>query len=143
MGYELHIVRDPEWWIEGHEGGIPLDDWIAYLNSDSSMRLDGNAVINLPDGSNLGYSSDGLAVWTNHAGNVEGGSQAWFDFRDNRIVVKSPDQEILAKMLSIANRLSAIVVGDEGEEYKSATDHGIESCVPPGSTVRRRWWRFW
>jgi hypothetical protein len=42
---------------------------------------------------------------------------AWFDYRRSRVVVKSPDDEILGKMRQIASALGAKVIGDEGELY--------------------------
>jgi hypothetical protein len=46
------------------------------------------------------------------------GNKAWFDWRDGCIVVKNPDDEILNKMKQIAVQLRAIVVGDDGEQYR-------------------------
>ncbi|MEO9593743.1 hypothetical protein, partial [Rhodopirellula bahusiensis] len=83
------------------------------------------AEVELPDGSTLRTENEGLAVWTEYPGNEDGGNQAWFDFRHHAIVVKNPDQDILTKMLEIAARLNAKVIGDEGEEYKAPTDHGV------------------
>jgi hypothetical protein len=60
------------------------------------------------------------------------------------VVVKNPDQEILKKMWSIADSLSAKVQGDEGELY------GADGCsidIAPIRTdviyLKKPWWKLW
>lgn len=50
MGYEVHIVRNEEWWDEDVGGGISLDEWKAYVDTDGTMRLDNVAEASTPDG---------------------------------------------------------------------------------------------
>ena len=45
---------------------------------------------------------------------------AWFYFWEGNVFVKNPDSEILRKMWSLAQALSAKVRGDEGEDYDAA-----------------------
>jgi hypothetical protein len=45
---------------------------------------------------------------------------AWFLYRKGYVTVKNPDEEILRKMWSIAQDLSAKVQGDDGEIYDSS-----------------------
>ena len=126
--------------------GITLAEWASLLADDDTMRMDGVAEVDLPDGSTLRTENEGLAVWTDYAGNEDGGNQAWFDFRDGAIVIKNPDQDILAKMLEIAAMLDAKVVGDEGEEYETPTDHGVPTrgaMQKMLSVQRKPWWKFW
>lgn len=125
MGYELHIVRNDACWREQAGGGISLTEWSSLVADDETMRMEAVAEIELPDGTLLRYENEGLAVWSECVGNERGGKQRWFDFRHNAIVVKHPDRDVLAKMLDIAAKLDAKVVGDEGEEYKSPTDLGV------------------
>jgi len=146
MGYDFYIVRNEEWWDEEIKGGISLAEWASLVRADDTMRLDGYAEIALPNGSTLRTESEGLAVWTEYDGNEDGGNQAWFDFCDNAIVVKNPDQDVLKKMLEIAKALDARIFGEEGEEYKLPTDHGISTrstMQQMVSTQRKPWWRFW
>ena len=146
MGYELHIVRNDEWWDEDTGGGIPFDEWSSLLDADDSMRMDGFAEVSSPDGAKLRIENEGLAVWTGYPANIDGGNQAWFDFREGRIVCKNPDQDILKKMLEIADALNAKIVGDEGEEYNSQTDHGVparSSNPKRNGPEAKPWWRFW
>ena len=146
MGYELHIVRNEECWDGETGGGISLAEWSSLVDADNTMRMDGFAKVDLPDRSALRTESEGLAVWTEYAGNEEGGNQAWFSFHENAIVVKNPDQDILTKMLEIAAELDAKVIGDDGEQYKSPTDHGTltrEAMLKMLSGQRKPWWKFW
>ena len=146
MGYDLHISRNDEWWDEEGGGGISFAEWSSFVDADETMRMDGFAEVDLPDGSTLRTESEGLAVWTGYAGNEDGGNQAWFDFRHHAIVVKNPDQDILTKMLEIAATLNAKVIGDEGEEYTLPTDHGVPTRAAMQQMVsapRKPWWKFW
>jgi hypothetical protein len=116
-----------------------LKDWLAYVEADSEMRLDNFAEAQTPDGI-LRYENIGLAVWTAYSHHGEGGSMAWFDFRRGNIVVKNPDEEILAKMCRIAEALQARVQGDEGEYYPEA----LKSYLSTGPTLRTKdkpWWK--
>jgi hypothetical protein len=51
----------------------------------------------------------------------------WFDFRQGNVVVKNPDTEVLRKMWSLAQALSANVQGDDGEGYDAS---GQQRPVP-------------
>lgn len=143
MGYEVHIVRNAEWWDEEVGGGISLDEWRAYVETDKTMRLDNAAEANTPEGHVIRYENRGLAVWVAYSGHEESGNKAWFDFRDGSIVVKNPDESILRKMHQIASRLAAKVVGDDGEEYDADGRIIGDSESTPAPPVRKPWWKFW
>ncbi|RKS68737.1 hypothetical protein BZB76_5864 [Actinomadura pelletieri DSM 43383] len=42
---------------------------------------------------------------------------AWLDWRDGCVVVKNPDEVLIAKMCEIAKKFGARVQGDEGEYH--------------------------
>ena len=115
MGYDVHITRASDW-TEAESVPITLDDWLALVEADAEMRLDGYAAASTPEGT-LRYENKGLVVWTKYSRHDVNGNRAWFDYRRGRVVVKNPDEEILAKMKQLAAKLGANVVGDEGEEY--------------------------
>jgi hypothetical protein len=115
MGYDVHITRANDW-TEAKSAPIRLEEWLTLIQSDPEMQLDGFADAKTPDGV-LRYENQGLVVWKAYSGNGVNGNMAWFDYRDGCITVKNPDEEILAKMKQIAKKLSAKVIGDEGEEY--------------------------
>ncbi len=116
MGYDFHITREYER-TESEPAPIRLDEWKAYVASDAEFRMVNSAEVTTPRGETIRYDNEGLALWTAHSrgGNVR--NTVWFDYRNGRIVVKNPDDEIRDKMKEIARVLGARVIGDEGEEY--------------------------
>jgi hypothetical protein len=119
MGYDVHITRKENWW-EDNGPEISLDEWISVVTGDRDMRLDGYAEAQLGDGSVLRYERDGLSVWTAYSGHGKDGNMPWFDLCRGCVDVKNPDPEILQKMWSLAQVLSAKVQGDEGEFYDAS-----------------------
>ncbi len=116
MGYDVRITRKQDWWDDnGPE--IGLAEWIAVVKADREMRLDGFAETSVGDGQTLRIENPGLSVWMSYSGHGKNGNMARFDFRNGDVVVKNPDAEILQKMWSLAQALSARVQGEEGELY--------------------------
>jgi hypothetical protein len=111
MGYDIHIRRPNQ--ADGKKSPITLEEWHRVVNEDPDMQLEGFAEAHSPSGEVIRYENKGLALWTAHSGH----HKVWFDYRNGRIVVKSPDAEVLAKMRAIAVKLGARVQGDEGEFY--------------------------
>jgi hypothetical protein len=142
MGYELHVTRRSDW-TDDDGDAISQDEWLAYVESDPTMRLDGYAEAETTDGRVLRVESPGLAVWTAYSGHGVDGGMAWFDlsFHGN-VIVKNPDAEIIGKMLEVAGALAAGVQGDDGEWY---TEDNIEELMASPPEHRRRrdipWWR--
>jgi hypothetical protein len=116
MGYDVHITRREDW-CERAGPAISIEEWSKLLAQDAEMRLDGYAEISAPDGTTIRIEEEGLAVWTAYSVHQENGNRVWFSFYDGNITCKNPDAEILMKMWRIAQKLSAIVQGDEGESY--------------------------
>ncbi len=116
MGYDIHITRADEW-FDSQSESITMDEWIAYIQSDPEMRLDGYAEATTPEGDTIRIESEGLAVWTAYSGHGVAGNMAWIDVFNGRITVKNPDREIRQKMFAIATKLNARVQGDDGELY--------------------------
>ena len=100
MGYDVHITRKSKWHGEGPD--ITLDEWLGYIASDASMRLDGYAEATTTAGDVLRIEDPSMAVWTGYTGHGRDGSMAWFWHSRGSIVVKNPDPEILDKMVCIA-----------------------------------------
>lgn len=144
MGYEVHITRKTEWFAE--DGPVlSLEDWLAYVGSDSEMRPDGYAEATTPKGETLRTENPGIAVWTAYSGHGLNGNMAWFCHFQDRVTVKNPDAEILRTMHSIATSLGARVQGDEGEEY--GADGKEKQHASEGRSVtssgKKPWWQFW
>jgi hypothetical protein len=142
MGYDVHIVRNNEWWNEEVGGGISLDEWESYLGSDPTMRMDGFAEADTAEENVLRYENEGLAVWVAYSGDDRDGNRAWFDYRNGSVIVKNPDDEILKQMCSIALQMEAKVLGEEGEEYG---ENGLVEGVSETESAytKKPWWKFW
>jgi len=115
-GYAIHITRASHW-TESSAHPITLNEWVAYVRSDSEMRLDSSAESTNGAGDRLVYRAPGIAVWTKWAGGGVGGGQAWFYYEDGAISAKDPDPAILKKAYRIAVVLNARLQGDDGELY--------------------------
>jgi hypothetical protein len=115
MGYDVHITRADDWFKSKYKP-IMLEEWLSLVDQDTEMRFDGIAEA-VVSGGVLRVEGEGLSVWTAYSKHGEGGNMAWFDFAEGRVVVKNPDDEILAKMKQIAQVFNARVVGDDGETY--------------------------
>jgi hypothetical protein len=116
MGYDGHITRAAAW-TDSESAPIMLDEWLAYVQSDPEMRLDGFTEIPLPDGRILRTEIAGLSVWTGYSRDGQDPNRACFEWIRGEIVVKDPDLEILRKMHAIARRLGARVQGEDGTFY--------------------------
>ena len=99
MAYELRIERP--------KGEISMEEWLAVVDADPAMKLEGKAETTTDSGIDLGYDSPGLAVW----------NETFFDFRQGRIYVAGPSKADIAQMKKLAATLKAKVIGDEGEDY--------------------------
>lgn len=144
MGYEVHITRKSDWFAE--EGAeITLQEWLACVESDPDMRLDDAAEAVNADGETIRFERPGIAVWTAYRGHGEGGNMAWFCHFDDRITVKNPDLEILAKMHHLSRALGAKVQGDDGEIYDAFGDSDWQEPVSdsPAKPSIKPWWKFW
>ena len=131
MGYDLHITRKDDWWDEDGPV-ITLDKWLAVVEADPDLRLDGFAEMILPDGATLRMDDPSLTVWTVPAEPV------WFRHVEDRIICKNPDDEIIAKMVQLAAQLGGNVQGEEGERYDGSTPP--EAGPPDAATPKKRRW---
>lgn len=142
MGYNLHITRNTA--PDRDDGGISFLEWHQYTQDDPSLRLDGIAEANGPNGEILRITDPGITVWTEHPTATEETGLAWLHHCCGEILVTHPDQEFLAKMLSIASDLDALVIGDDGEQYVKPTDHGIRPAIARiQSSATKPWWKCW
>ena len=148
MGYDIHITRQENWFDEDGTRQISIDEWKSILSSDNEMRLDGFAETTTANGETIRIDSKGLSVWTKYSGNGLNGNYAWFDYSRGNIVCKNPDDEIINKMLDIAERLNAKVQGDEGEIYERSiinkfSSRYITETNDVQTKSKKPWWKFW
>ena len=112
MGYDLRITRAIDWTANrGVEISTP--EWMAVVAADPELVVDpGNG----PFAARFGATG-------------------WFDWFEGNIFTTDPTFATAKKMLSLAQQLSAVVQGDEGEFYNSAnqwTQHLSQARSPGG-----------
>lgn len=148
MGYEVHITRQENWFDEDDSREISFYEWTQILAHDNEMRLDNFAEATTTSGETIRVESEGLSVWTKYSGNGLNNNYAWFDYSRGSIVCKNPDDEIINKMLDIAERLNAKVQGDEGEIYERSANNKISYKHTTENNHnqtdnKKPWWKFW
>lgn len=99
MGYDLRITRSTDW-AENTDSEIPSEEWLAMVDADPDLQPD-------PDGGPFAARFS---------------SRAWFDWYEGNVLTTDPDRRTVAKMLELAQRLSGVVQGDDGEFYESERD---------------------
>lgn len=103
MGYDLRITRSIDWTAnQGQE--ITRAEWLALVEEDPELTL---------DPANGPYAA-------------RFGTDGWFDWFEGNILTTDPDFAVVTKMMRLAERLSGIVQGDNGEFYDSANQWSRE-----------------
>jgi hypothetical protein len=112
MGYDLHITRK-EYWASPEGPVIPLSEWTAYVATDPEIVQDWDN--DGPENTRFISHPDQWPIWWSERG---------------EIYTKNPDPLVIAKLVQIAKRLDARVVGDNDEIY------GLDPEDPTKPTLR-------
>ena len=131
MGYELSIQRINQ------ANQISTIEWQSYIESDVEFDAIEELSIELKNGKVLTIPIPNAGLWKSSLGEVP------FTFSEEIgwVSVKNPDSWVIAKMISIANQLDAIVLGEEGELYdQSYLNKESQKESKPDD---KRWWEFW
>lgn len=111
-GYDAHISRAKDW-TESKKTPITLIEWTDFTKTDPEFRLvDAGVAKNPATGETIEVKGSGMAVWTDPKNKKEW----YFSYHEGEISVRDPEGDVLTKMKSIARKLKAKVIGDEGEE---------------------------
>jgi len=137
VSYDGHITRKT-FWVDPEGPEISLAEWLAVVRADPEMEADGYNETRQDDGSVLRTEREAAWLWTAYSHNDESDREAWFVYQHGEIAVKYPDAEVIGKMWSIAQALSAKVQGDDGEIYDASGNKVSE--VP---SRQKPWWWFW
>lgn len=108
MGYDIHITRRQDW-SDSEGPAVSLAGWLAYVEADPEMRLDGYAEAELTDGSVLRAEDPSMAVWVEHPQHGKRDGLAWMWWSHGNVLAKNPDEDTLRKMWRIAQSLGAKV----------------------------------
>lgn len=101
MGYDLHITRKECWAEEEDKRCITSQEWQTYVENDPD-------VISNPEN-----PQEDNYLYIRAAGDWP----LWFNPRLGNIYTKNPEQDVIEKMLKIAQALNARVQGDDQEFY--------------------------
>jgi len=145
MGVELHITRKENWYDEEPAQDILLAEWLQYVSEDPEFRLDNYAQVDVPNKGILRVEEEGIAVWTAYSGEGVGQNHAWFTYWRGCVIVKNPGQEIINKMVAVAEALGAKVQDDEGTVYEKEAylDRQGKDVSVLAHGAKKKWWRLW
>ena len=120
MGYDLHITK-AESWVDASDHPIPRDAWERVVEFDPELVASPDHYYELRDESG-NLSRVYGTLWTSHS------DDAVFWFQGGEVTAKNPDDLTILKMLGLADRLDARVLGDDGESYqRKAASPGWEA----------------
>ena len=140
VGYDLHITRKTDWFEEdGPE--ITASDWLTYVATDKSIKLDHRAEQARDSGREVEGIEETKAIWIGWEKHEAGVSEMPIWHSAGNIVCKNPSPEMVRKMFLIADALDAKLQGEEGEEYDSTGE--VVGGKPGGGLGKKKWWKFW
>ena len=99
MGYEVHITRTRDWSISDSMP-ITFEEWAGFVADEDDIRPD-------PKNQNTDFlvKRVGREDWP----------LRWE--KNGTVTTKNPDAESVVRMIKAAEKLGAMVVGDENERY--------------------------
>ena len=139
MGYDVCIKRvDPK---------ISQKEWLNYIENDFEFELINEFHSEFTSGGSLDIEIPNSGLWKNEIPFV-------FYEEYGEITVKNPDIDTIKKMISVANVLNAVVIGENKELYdesylikqKDLPPINVDDYKP--LKIRRynpnkKWWQFW
>jgi hypothetical protein len=109
MGFYVYITRrqNPN---PGESGpAIELSEWQSIVADDATFQP--------PATRTSGKAHESL--WTGHPEWPE----TWFVWADGQIEIKSPDEPLVTKAVTLAKKLDAQVIAESGETYNEDGTH--------------------
>jgi hypothetical protein len=118
MSYDIHVVRTPDR-LDAAEKPITHEEIDAIITADPELEWSTDYVDMADDeGKATRYF---MIAWLN---------DPCFWWYKDQVISSSPNEDQIMKLIRIAKRLNAIVVGDEGERYEiERSFFGKESLV--------------
>jgi hypothetical protein len=139
MGYDLHITRSGSW-LDADANPISEAEWHEAVAKDPSLLLSTEDYYEAKD-ANGGIVRTAAVVWDRDP-------DVAFWFERSEVTAKNPKDDTIVKLLELASRLNARLLGDEDEEYLPSDDPpgyvvSRDESPRPVSASERPWWRFW
>src|SRR5262249_4073726 len=107
MPYDVHIVKTDSW-LDAADDPITKAEVDALIASDSELAWSADDWVDMSE--KKGKVTRYFAILWN--------GQPCFWWYRNEIRCAGPSEEQLAKMVKMARKLDATVIGDDGEEYR-------------------------
>jgi hypothetical protein len=131
MGYNLYITRASNFW-ETKDFPIIESEWLAVAEADPTLSYSTSDYYDqrLEDG-----HIERIHPWLYVAHPEK--PPLWYI--GGAIETKNPDTQLISKMVEIADKLNAKVIGEEGEVYDSSGNATSQTEEPPPQT--KSWWK--
>lgn len=107
MSYDLHVVRTDNR-LDADDALILLPDVDALIEADNELEWSTEDWVDMRDGQKRKPTRYFMILWH--------GDPCFWWYR-NEIRCSSPSEERTGKLVGIATKLNAKVVGDDGEQY--------------------------
>lgn len=144
QGYDLHITRRNNWFDDqDKDNSISFEEWRNFIREHEELRLNNTFNAKTESGELVQFESEELTMWTGYSRSNAHGNHAWFNYWSGNITVKSPDDEIIYQMITIANKLNAKVQGTRGELYNEKYFSRVQLKYYDAQKPYRRWWQIW
>lgn len=142
MGYDLYITRKEDWSdVDGQD--ITFDDWIAYVTSDKSLRIDAARAAAADPRVASGAKEPSHVAWVDWPDREAGQREAWIWLERGNLVAADADLPFRQKLFLIAVAMNARLMGEDGEVYNSIGEPEGKSSLFASLGRKRRWWKFW
>jgi len=105
MPYDLHVVRTSNW-LDAATNPITREDVDRLIQSDPELEWSSSDYVEMKQEGGIGRFY--LIAWN---------GRSCFVWSEDQITCATPDEPQVAKLIGIAERLKANVVGDDGEQY--------------------------
>jgi hypothetical protein len=119
MGYNLCITRARSS-LDHSDHPIPEGEWQAVVRSDTSLRISQEDYFERKAGDGT-IERMQLVIWQEHPDRIP------FWYEEGAVFTKNPDEKTIEKMVQLATKLEARVLGEEDEEY-----------LPGGKTITQQ-----
>ena len=110
MAYEVQITRDPFGSRNAQRPRIHLEEWHDVVHRDAELQF---AVPIPPD-----YHPLLFVQWTAHPEAASGNAPNSLYYSLGTLSTNYPDEPMIRKMVELAVKLKAVVMGDNGEFYQ-------------------------
>ena len=108
MPYDLHVVRTSNW-LEAATNPIRREDVDLLVQSDSELEWSSSDYVEMKQVG--GISRFYMIAWN---------GRSCFLWHQDQITCATSDEREIEKLVGIAQKLEANVVGDDGEQYSSS-----------------------